>query len=90
MTIWKFEFEDTAIQKISMPKNAEILYVDSQTETLCLWALVDPKEEEEDRTLEIFGTGHVVPYGMGVSRKHIGSFQMHLGAIVLHVFERFN
>lgn len=87
-TIWKFEIKATDKQHIKMPKGAEILYIDNQYEVANLWALVDPKEEMEERTFEVFGTGHEIYYDMGVDRNHIGSFQLNQGTLVFHVFER--
>ena len=70
-----------------MPKDAEILTVQTQNGKPCLWALVDPKAETEIRVIEIFGTGHPVLSDMGTSRKYISTFQMQEGRLVFHVFE---
>lgn len=88
-TIWKFELETTDNQKIQMPVGAEILTVQTQNETPCLWALVDPNEAKEDRFIEIFGTGHPIGYDMDVDvdRKYISTYQLHGGSLVFHVFE---
>ena len=86
-TIWKFELETTDNQTIEMPVNAEILTVQTQNETPCMWALVDPTEKKEKRFIEVFGTGHDVHYDMGVSRNYLGTYQLHGGSLVFHVFE---
>lgn len=87
-TIWKFELETTDKQIIEMPFNAEILNIQTQDETPCVWALVDPLEAVEDRVIEIFGTGHKLLEDMGVNREYIGTYQLNNGALVFHVFER--
>ena len=74
-------------QNISFPKDAEFLSVQVQDGNICLWALVDPEAETEIRFIEIFGTGSPVLYDMGVSRKHISTFQMDAGLFVYHAFE---
>lgn len=79
ITVWKFEVESS---EISMPKGAEILHIDVQRETPCLWARVDTDCEHETRTFAIVGTGHPCPSGC-----HIGSFLMRGGDFVFHVFE---
>jgi len=85
--IWKFPLKVTDRQSIIMPKEAKILTIQNQNGSPCLWALVDPKAEKEDRTIEIFGTGHAIRYDMGVSRKYISTFQMEGGGLVFHAFE---
>ena len=69
-----------------MPKGAEIVSVAFQHGSLCLWAMVQPDEPMEDREIEIFGTGHPVPVGVGVDRKFIGTVIDN--QYVWHVFER--
>lgn len=88
-TIWKFELEVNDKQFIRMPKEAELLSVQSQNEKPCLWALVNPNTATEERCFEVFGTGHTVHCDMGIDRKYIGTFQLHNGGLVFHLFERF-
>lgn len=85
--IWKFELKTTDNQKIEMPVGAEILTVQTQNETPCLWALVDPNADKETRCFEVFGTGHSVNYDVGVARNYIGTYQLHDGSLVYHFFE---
>lgn len=87
-TIYKYPLEVTDVQNISLPVGAEILTIQTQNETPCLWALVDPNGiEKESKTIEIFGTGHPIGYDMGVSRKYISTFQLRGGQLVFHAFE---
>ena len=55
--IWKFELKVNDIVHIEMPKGAEILSVNTQNGTPCIWAKVDSKIETEKRSFAIFGTG---------------------------------
>lgn len=89
-TIWKFELEVTDNQFISIPKNAEILSIQTQNNSPCIWAFVDPKEEKEERCFEMFGTGSEIHGDMGIYRKFIGTFQINEGSLVFHVFEWIN
>jgi len=87
-TIWKYPLKATDSQNISMPKGSQILTVQTQFDVPCLWALVDPAEKNtEARLIETFGTGHDLHYDMGASREYIGTFQLHEGQLVFHVFE---
>ena len=95
-TIWKFStlpnnrFEEKFT--LNMPKGAEILTVqtDQKDNIPCIWALVNPENETEERYFELFGTGHDVHFGMGVDRKYIGTYQYQKGEFVGHIFERIN
>lgn len=87
--IWKFPLKTTDAQKLSLPKGAEILCVQTQFNEPCLWALVE-EGNTEFRVFETFGTGHPVHCDMGVDRKYIGTYQLDGGSLVFHVFERIN
>lgn len=87
-TIYKYPLAVTDFQEVLLPIGAEILTVQTQRETACMWALVNPSEtQKEARSIEIFGTGHPIGYDMGISRKYISTFQMHSGQLVFHAFE---
>jgi len=86
-TIWKFELVTTNTQKVTMPKGAEILTIQDQQGTTCMWALVDPEAETEQRIFEVFGTGHDIKYDMGISREYIGTYQERGGVLIFHLFE---
>lgn len=85
-TIWKFQFDIVSPLCISMPQGAEILSVQDQGGTACLWAIVNPESELEQRYFEIFGTGQFMRGDMGAERRFIGTFQQ--PPYVWHVFER--
>ena len=89
-TICKYEIDIQKAdwQTIKMPTGAELLSVQVQHGTPVLWAAVDTELEHEDRNFEIFGTGIEMHANNGVSRRFVGTFQMHEGHLVLHLFER--
>lgn len=83
--VWKFILNVDETQKIHMPAGARLLTVQPQGMEFCLWALVDTLAPLEWRVIAIIGTGHAAPdYG---DIKHISTFQLHGGALVLHAFE---
>lgn len=69
---------------IEMPKGAQILTVQTQDGQGCIWAIVNPNEERQNRYFRLFGTGH--PFDL-LDYQHIGTFQMRNGALVWHLFE---
>ena len=85
-TIWKFPLAVVSPYQITMPKGAEVLTVQCQGETACLWATVDPNADKERRVFEVLGTGQYMHEDIGLSRNYIGTFQV--SAYVWHVFER--
>jgi len=87
-TIWKFPLQSADQQTIKMPAGAELLSVQVQRETVCLWAKVDPEAAREPRVIAIFGTGHELPEDESTFRlEFIDTFQLHDGALVFHAFE---
>lgn len=84
-TIWKFALEVVDRQCVAMPKGAEVLCVQAQYDTPCLWALVDSDAAEKtSRCFRVYGTGHSIPDGDG-PLSYVGTFQ--LPGLVFHVFE---
>lgn len=45
---------------LTMPRGAQPLDVQIQGDNFCMWALVDPKEPQEDREFRLCGTGHPI------------------------------
>lgn len=87
-SIWKFPIASPEQTTIKMPGGAEILTIQTQNGMPCIWALVNPENDTEERCFEIFGTGHDVPVDMGIERKYINTFQLNGGGLVYHLFER--
>lgn len=86
-TIYKYIIEPSD-SKVVLPIGAKILSVFFQMDELCMWAEVDTEKEDDTRYFEVFGTGHKIPYRMGVDYSFIGTAHMNNG-LVFHVFERF-
>lgn len=82
--IYKYSFEVQDKVTIRIPRNSTILIVQTQRDTPCLWALVDPDEELCDFVFRIFGTGH--PIDPDLIGDYIGTFQMDEGRLVFHIF----
>lgn len=96
--IWKFDISADARQVLYMPKGAEVLCVQRQGPTPKLWALCDPDAPaNEPRTFALYGTGHLIndpqfEQASMVSSAapkawYIGTFQLHDGQLVFHLFE---
>ena len=81
-TIWKYQLKLTDEQTVNMQKDAEILTVQLQGCSLCLWARVNPSNSQESRNILIHGTGHQVDD----KAKYIATFQCSVD-MVFHVFE---
>jgi hypothetical protein len=83
-TIWKFPLRPSDKFTIDMPEGATILLIDAQQNIPCIWALVNPKAAVKPRQFRLYGTGSPIEGKLG---SHVGSFQMHNGQLVWHVFE---
>lgn len=65
VTIWKYPIEITDEQNVMMPRNAKVLSVAAQNDTLTLWALVDPSAPLESRRVVVVGTGNPITGKLG-------------------------
>jgi hypothetical protein len=85
--IFKYPLEITAFQTVKLPLNSEILTVQNQFGTPCIWAQLWVLENPgyEERIIEMFGIGQPINND---SRKYLGTVQMDGGALIWHVFER--
>ena len=83
--IWKYKLRAVEKQCLAIPKGAEILSVQLQGNNACLWALVNPEEEKEIKTIGIFKTGN--PIATDRQCKFIDTIQLYNGELVFHVFE---
>jgi len=82
--IWKYEIRLAERQSVEMPSGAKVLFVGVQVPNICLWAEVDPEAEKQIRLVSVFGTGHPMPDDPG---SYIGTFMLHGGALVFHVYD---
>lgn len=87
-TIWKYELEITDLQVIKMPYGAKILTVQTQNDKPCIWVETndDAHLPRNNRVIEIIGTGNPMEVRQ---RTYIGTFQLHNGGMVFHVYEAF-
>jgi hypothetical protein len=82
--IFKFDVLKGSDFKINMPKDAKILYVQTQFGEPKLWAIVDDENKIETRTFKVIRTGHILPEESG---EYIGTFQTLEGLYMWHLFE---
>jgi|HubBroStandDraft_6_1064221.scaffolds.fasta_scaffold17260_10 hypothetical protein len=83
--VYKYPLQVVDEVAVSLPEGAEVLDVQAQAETPCLWALVDPTAATEQRFFRLFGTGHPVAED---DLTYVGTFQLRGGVFVYHVFEK--
>ena len=72
---------------ISMPDGAKLLTVQTQTGSPVLWALVNTKNANIIRAIVTVGTGNPMPYESIDNLQYIGTYQLHGGSFIGHVFE---
>lgn len=82
--IFKYPLKVEDVQMVEMPKGAAVLCVQTQGNTPCLWADVDPQAPKVCRSFVTYGTGH--PMDDGQARHYIGTYQLRGGALVFHVY----
>ena len=83
MRVFKYPFSPTDVFTIEMPQGAEVLHVDMQNQTPCIWAKVDPDAPTVNRRFRMAGTG----YDLGDVAAHVGTIFMADGNLVFHLFE---
>jgi len=83
-SIWKFPIDLLDRQEISLPSDARILCVQTQSGLPFMWAKVDTEAQKEKRTFRLIGTGHPIEDD---SLSYIGTFQIYNGSLVFHLFE---
>jgi len=82
--IWKYKLEVVDNQTIELPINSGILSLQIQHGEPCIWVAVD-LDETESKEVEFItiGTGNA----FDIKNKHfLGTYQLHKGALVFHVF----
>ena len=86
-SVYKYPLEMVHEQTISMPKGSKILSVQRQNKIPCIWALVNPNEEEnEEKKILLIETGNI--FNSPTDKLNfIGTLQFIDGSYILHVFE---
>lgn len=84
-TIRKFPFKLGDEILIDMPQGAQVIHVQDQGGTPCVWAIVDPAPDRPRRIYKFFvvGTGYPLPKERGI---HLGTWSD--GPFVWHLFSR--
>ena len=83
MRIWKWTLPTLGYDVIEIPHGAKMLTVQMQHGEPQLWALVDEEMYKDRVQIAVYGTGNPIPDNPG---EYIGTFQLHNGDLVFHVF----
>ena len=86
-TVYKYEKDIGDKLEFDLPKGAELLHVNSQSDYggTCLWALVDPLQDtREKKELRVYRTGHEIKE---TNLRYINTFTVYKGALWFHAFE---
>ena len=70
-----------------MPRNAEILTIQTQFNKPQLWVLVDLEAPIKKREFRVSGTGHDLTEDYHKIKEYIGTFQIKQHNLVFHLFE---
>ena len=81
--IWKYRL-GTSVENIKMPRDAKILSVEVQYDSIAIWAIVDPEEILVVRNFLVIGTGHFLEEEL-FDFPFIGTVL--LGTFVFHIFD---
>lgn len=84
-TIWKYTVHWDEFT-LEMQRGAQVLSVQVQDGVPRMWAIVDPGAATETRHFRLVGTGHTI--NDTEELRFIGTFQIHGGELVFHLFER--
>lgn len=85
-TVYKYPIEFPADEVVlDLPFDAVFVSIGVQNGGLFLWAMVDPEAAEAKYRLLVRGTGHPIDE----AADPLGSFMLHGGALVFHVFQAF-
>ncbi len=86
--IFKFTLSITHKQIVELPIGSTILTVQTQDMKPQIWAVVDTYEKlTEKRTIILLTTGEPIDDSTFLTLHYIGTFQLHNGTFVGHVFE---
>lgn len=84
-TIYKYPISmDGDVTTVQMPADAQILTVQVQRGTPCIWAIVDASAPTVKRCFELYVTGQEID---ATYKKYVGTVQSPDQMFVLHVFE---
>lgn len=72
---------------LALPAGAVVLCVQTQGGEPYVWAECDPEQPKVERKFRLVGTGHPMPEPVSALR-YIGTFQLHEGHFVGHLYEQ--
>lgn len=84
ITIWKYQLETIDKQWIEIPRGYKFLSVDTQYDIPCLWAQVDDQQPKDSILIITIGTGNPM---RNKNMNFLGTYQLHDGRFIGHVFE---
>lgn len=85
MRVFKYPIPILDEFTLALPNGAELLSVQAQAGEPMLWALVDETAPPKTRSFILRGTGHAIaPTDIP---RYVGTFQLHGGNFIGHVFE---
>ncbi|MBT2759901.1 hypothetical protein [Paenibacillus sp. ISL-20] len=84
-SVWKYTLEVDESQDIDMPKGSEIISVETQGESIVIYALVRPQEEKDTYRVLVYGTGHDIHLNV-TEYKFLGTAKFGNGELMFHVF----
>ena len=84
-TIYKFTFNSLGVADADIPADAVPLHVGVQRAGPCIWVRLNAEARCERRRFRMIGTGW--PDAVQPDWPYVGTFMMHEGALVFHVFE---
>lgn len=84
--IYKYELRVQDVQTIGLPIDAEVLDIQNQNGTICLWAKIpDTETTLVAKTIYCFGTGHAMPSNHN-QMKYISTVQMSGGMLIFNFY----
>ena len=86
LKVYKYPLRPNDYIDIQLPKGGQILTIQTQGDMPYLWALVNPDNPRMKRRFRLAGTGHPINESMSELFYH-GTFQLHGGALIFHLFE---
>jgi len=85
-SIWKYPVSIEDEFEVQMPCGSQILSVQVQGDQPFFWASVEKDNDLRKRRFAVRGTGH--PTDDVATSAFIGTFQLHAGQLVFHLFDR--
>jgi hypothetical protein len=88
-TIYKYQLATNEGQVVQLPVGASILSLQVQNNVPHIWVIFDKANEKnlEERSFITYGTGHIIS---DLLKVYVGTYQLPLSGLVLHVFELIN